>query len=223
MFLLSKNKIAILWSLLQYMVASSSLEYVDSIFGISSSSLEYRGCVHKTENNFYSRFQGTSQLENYFMRSDRANNISNLVCTSQLENYFMCSDRLRSMRMDVHGMSYEVCLQLLPLQVSDFAQQSYTCFCWNFLGSAPWNQRTLTGRIVQVPEYCDRKCSICQVSSSAEFQCHSKFSWNENPLIGLLFQEEYSRGEVRKMAFKHYYHIACTQHWDIYQGGNIAN
>jgi hypothetical protein len=99
------------------MVASSSLEYVDSIFGISSSSLEYIGCVHKTENNFYSRFQGTSQLENYFMRSDRANNISNLVCTSQLENYFMCSDRLRSMRMDVHGMSYEVCLQLLPLQV----------------------------------------------------------------------------------------------------------
>jgi hypothetical protein len=61
---------------------------------------------------------------------------------------------------------------------------------------------------------CDRKCSICQVSSSAEFQCRSEFSWSENLLIRVIFQEEYSGGEeVGKMACKHFYHINCIQHW----------
>jgi hypothetical protein len=39
------------------------------------------------------------------------------VCLLQLENYFIFNDRHRGMRMDIDGMSYEVCLNLESLDL----------------------------------------------------------------------------------------------------------
>ncbi|XP_037487011.1 E3 ubiquitin-protein ligase RLIM-like [Triticum dicoccoides] len=102
--------------------------------------------------------------------------------SEELENYFMLSDRHRAMRMDIDGMSYEELLALgdrigtVNTGLSEDAL--YKCL-----------KRSLyTPTAPETHQDCDRKCSICQ--------------------------EEYSGGEeVGNMACKHYYHIACIQHW----------
>lgn len=103
--------------------------------------------------------------------------------SEELENYFMLSDRHRGMRMDIDGMSYE---ELLAL--GDRIGTVNTGLSEDALSKCLARSMYAPTAPPETHQDCDRKCSVCQ--------------------------EEYTGGEeVGEMACRHYYHIACIQHW----------